>query len=257
MARWHHQLNGHESGWALGVGDGQGGLACCDSWCCKESDTTEQLNWTEPCALAKLLLFPRQVVHPSSLAYPFISTVFSIQHLSLNRPCSINSNFTRIEGWRQVQRCFSFQTFIYFYWLSSFKASSCGLTALSRLHPCQLRTGSSRRSDELVSTDLPSCFCCLSSITPQFYRLHSCLPLILTLYCVTSVLMPTLILRNFFPFHLHYLNSFFLLIFGSVHPNSFLYFAWLLHTLVSWCGIKSFNTYLIWNFMGKVFIFTS
>ena len=191
MARWHHQLNGHESGWALGVGDGQGGLACCDSWCCKESDTTEQLNWTEPCALAKLLLFPRQVVHPSSLAYPFISTVFSIQHLSLNRPCSINSNFTRIEGWRQVQRCFSFQTFIYFYWLSSFKASSCGLTALSRLHPCQLRTGSSRRSDELVSTDLPSCFCCLSSITPQFYRLHSCLPLILTLYCVTSVLMPS------------------------------------------------------------------
>ena len=36
-----------ESEWTLGVGDGQGGLACCDSWGCKESDTTEWLNWTE------------------------------------------------------------------------------------------------------------------------------------------------------------------------------------------------------------------
>ena len=48
MAGWHHWLNGYESEWTLGVGDGQGGLACCDSWGCKESDTTEQLNWTEP-----------------------------------------------------------------------------------------------------------------------------------------------------------------------------------------------------------------
>ena len=45
MARWHHQLNGHESEWTPGDGDGQGGLACCDSWGCKESDTTERLNW--------------------------------------------------------------------------------------------------------------------------------------------------------------------------------------------------------------------
>ena len=47
MAEWHHWLNGHEFEWTLGVGDGHGGLACCDSWCCKESETTEQLNWTE------------------------------------------------------------------------------------------------------------------------------------------------------------------------------------------------------------------
>ena len=46
MAGWHHWLDGHEFGWALGVGDGQGGLACCSSWGCNESDTTEQLNWT-------------------------------------------------------------------------------------------------------------------------------------------------------------------------------------------------------------------
>ena len=47
MAGWHHWLDGRESEWTLGVGDGQGGLACCDSWGRKESDTTEQLNWTE------------------------------------------------------------------------------------------------------------------------------------------------------------------------------------------------------------------
>ena len=44
MAGWHHRLNGHGCGWTLGVGDGQGGLACCSSWGHKESDTTEQLN---------------------------------------------------------------------------------------------------------------------------------------------------------------------------------------------------------------------
>ena len=47
MAGWHQWLDGHESEWTLGVCDGQGGLACCDSWGCKESDMTERLNWTE------------------------------------------------------------------------------------------------------------------------------------------------------------------------------------------------------------------
>ena len=47
MAGWHHWLDGRESEWTPGVGDGQGDLACCDSWGRKESDTTEQLNWTE------------------------------------------------------------------------------------------------------------------------------------------------------------------------------------------------------------------
>ena len=47
MAGWHHWLDGLESEWSPGVGDGQGGLACCDSWGRKESDTTEWLYWTE------------------------------------------------------------------------------------------------------------------------------------------------------------------------------------------------------------------
>ena len=46
-AGWHHRLNGHGFGWTLGVGDGQRGLTCWGSWGCKESDTTERLNWTE------------------------------------------------------------------------------------------------------------------------------------------------------------------------------------------------------------------
>ena len=47
MAGWHHWLDGCEFEWTLGVGDGQGGLACCNSWGLKELDTTERLNWTE------------------------------------------------------------------------------------------------------------------------------------------------------------------------------------------------------------------
>ena len=43
----HHWLNGHEFQSTLGVGDGQIGLVCCDSWGCKESDTTERLIWSD------------------------------------------------------------------------------------------------------------------------------------------------------------------------------------------------------------------
>ena len=44
MVGWHHRLNGHEFKQAPGVGNGQGSLACCSPWGCKESDTTERLN---------------------------------------------------------------------------------------------------------------------------------------------------------------------------------------------------------------------
>ena len=47
MAGWHHWLERPESEWTPGVGDGQGGLACCDSWGRKESDTIERLNWSD------------------------------------------------------------------------------------------------------------------------------------------------------------------------------------------------------------------
>ena len=70
MAGWHHWLDGRESEWTPGVGDGQGGLACCNSWGRKESDTTEQLNWTELMkqeaslgARLFLILYPRYLTH--------------------------------------------------------------------------------------------------------------------------------------------------------------------------------------------------
>ena len=47
IAGWHHGLDGHEFDWTPGVGDGQGGLVCCNSWGCKELEMTERLNWTE------------------------------------------------------------------------------------------------------------------------------------------------------------------------------------------------------------------
>ena len=47
MAGWHHWLDGHEFEWTPEVGDGQGGLVCCNSWSHKELDKTKRLNWTE------------------------------------------------------------------------------------------------------------------------------------------------------------------------------------------------------------------
>ena len=46
MARWHQWLDGRESEWTLGVGDGHGGLECCGPWGCKESGMTERLALT-------------------------------------------------------------------------------------------------------------------------------------------------------------------------------------------------------------------
>ena len=56
MAGWHHRLDGHGFGWTPGVGDEQGGLACCSWWGCKESDMTERLNWAELSGVDKVLL---------------------------------------------------------------------------------------------------------------------------------------------------------------------------------------------------------
>ena len=75
MAGWHHWLNGCESEWTLGAGDGQGGLACCDSWGHKELDTTERLNWTE------LTITPLQypLFHYSMITHMLLNPVISSQ----------------------------------------------------------------------------------------------------------------------------------------------------------------------------------
>ena len=69
MAGWHHRLNGRDFGWTPGVGDGQGGLACCNSWGRKESDTTERLNWPE----LKIFIFKekKRLWHIKWLYYSF------------------------------------------------------------------------------------------------------------------------------------------------------------------------------------------
>ena len=67
MAGWHHGLDGRESEWTPGVGDGQGGLACCDSWGRKESDTTEmswtELNWSDGSSTSSFLRNLHSVLH--------------------------------------------------------------------------------------------------------------------------------------------------------------------------------------------------
>ena len=88
MAGWHHWLDGRESEWTPGVGNGQGGLACCDSWG-QESDMTELLNWTEECsttiesvALFSLLTFAKflAIIITFNNAFPLsFSPIFGTQ----------------------------------------------------------------------------------------------------------------------------------------------------------------------------------
>ena len=88
MVGWHHRLDGHGSGWTSGVGDGQGDLVCCCSWCHKLSETTERLDWTEY-NYTNILLFrdciictflPPFTFNCSKYLYSFC--IFSKQHMA-------------------------------------------------------------------------------------------------------------------------------------------------------------------------------
>ena len=67
MVGWHHRVNGHGFRWPPAVGDGQGGLVCFGSWGCKELDTTEWLNWTEPSDCWTWHIDPICTHHPAEL----------------------------------------------------------------------------------------------------------------------------------------------------------------------------------------------
>jgi len=84
VAGWHHWLNGCESEWTPGVGDGQGGLACCNSWGHKESDTTERLNWPELRVLnhCKAPTFSRIVIKANGSQW-YLPCVFLFSSISL------------------------------------------------------------------------------------------------------------------------------------------------------------------------------
>ena len=58
---WHHGPDGREFEQALGVGDGQGSLACCSLWGRKESDMTELLNWTDE---TEVTIYAKKCCHP-------------------------------------------------------------------------------------------------------------------------------------------------------------------------------------------------
>ena len=77
MAGWHHRLEWHEFEQALGVGDGQGSLACCSPWGHKESDTTERLNW----AMVLCVLYSGTML--------FIHPMYNSSHLLIPNPHSI------------------------------------------------------------------------------------------------------------------------------------------------------------------------
>ena len=100
MTRWHHWLDGRESEWTPGVGDGQGGLACCGSWGRKESDTTERLNWTDvwdnlitwPKGYKGMLFWLQFDQREQSLAWKFVIT----QNWSESH--AVMSNSLRLDG---------------------------------------------------------------------------------------------------------------------------------------------------------------
>ena len=79
MAGWHHRLN-EWTEWTPGVGDGQGGLACCNSWGCKQLDTTEWLNWTEDLFCA-VLSSPIPSSSPVSRPYLLIFLYHSLSYM--------------------------------------------------------------------------------------------------------------------------------------------------------------------------------
>ena len=81
MVGWYHWLNGDEFEWALGVSHGQGGLVCCGPWGHEESDTTDQLNWTEHKKIPEVHRRSRVAV-PQSVT---LSTGFS--HSLYTLPC--------------------------------------------------------------------------------------------------------------------------------------------------------------------------
>ena len=91
MAGWHHWLDGRESEWTLGVGDGQGGLACCDSWGRKESDTTEQLNWTS----GKWLRLFKPYEEPNSVWIPY-----NVKWQKSNIEMQLSQTYSRDRGKR-------------------------------------------------------------------------------------------------------------------------------------------------------------
>ena len=102
MVGWHHRLNGHGFGWTPGVCDGQGGLVCCGSWGCKESDTTERLNWTESMSSSAITFLSWNSLSPRLRSNfwihlsPKLVSYFSCSNFSIVRQSILK---TELEEW--------------------------------------------------------------------------------------------------------------------------------------------------------------
>ena len=86
MAGWHHQFDGHEFEQTLGVGDGQGGLVCCDSWDRKESDMTEWLNWTELSCPKFIGICPLEPFYVMLAVHSTLSQFICLRHMRFKTP---------------------------------------------------------------------------------------------------------------------------------------------------------------------------
>ena len=114
MAGWHHWLDGRESEWTPGVGDGQGGLVCCGSWGRKESDTTQRLIWSDLILMdmTHLSFFPwRNNSKHWSCTYSVSILVLSILHLSniffnhySNSVKKVLINICTLQMWEQKKK---------------------------------------------------------------------------------------------------------------------------------------------------------
>ena len=98
MAGWHHWLDGHESECTSGVDDGQGGLAHCNSWGCKESDTTERLNWTELNHYCgnHFMMYANQIIMMNTL------NLHSVMYQLYNKITGRKNHWFWI-GWKKIQ----------------------------------------------------------------------------------------------------------------------------------------------------------
>ena len=98
MAGWHHRLDGRDSEWTPAVGDGQGGVVCCDSWGRKESVTTEKLSWTELNTLNLLYLttWEQKVSSGGNKQIPYI--LFGVIKYLLQLDCEKLKLYTLIPG---------------------------------------------------------------------------------------------------------------------------------------------------------------
>ena len=114
MVGWHHWFNGHEFGWTPGVGDGQGGLACCGPWGCKESNTTKWLNWTDLLlgrnAMTKLgsilkirdITLPTEVGVAKAMVFPVL--MYGCESWTIKKPESWRIDNFELWYWRRLLR---------------------------------------------------------------------------------------------------------------------------------------------------------